>query len=669
MSFTITISTVPSVLVESVPFTVIAEVTPTPDAQQIPAIRFSIDYVPQLPDVDVIGSAAQLPAVLTSGLHRIGGALSLDGFDSGDYGFYDVDVAQLGPGPAPPPPPAIQDVTGQSFDTTNGTPETIDAVAASSAYRPNDASDVIDPYTTAPGVDPYTGQPPVNPFTNEPIPSSDNGFGDLIRSMYSQPVATDDVPQSVRDLIYNWFGQESAGGTEFSYISGEIGAPDWGSNIYGAEQLPGMSVDEYLSSIFNPLAHLAEGTLEGLADVASTSIGAIQGVGEAISDVGAQLGRDINETLKPLQPVFAGLQIADGARQAVGGLFIAGVTAETGVGAAAGLAIMANGLDNMRVGVERLLGENAETVIYQLAHDLTCSLSDNETLSRIVGTVADLAANAAGGAAAEGALRELGTMLSSAAFSTEFAGETSRAFITGAMRQVESDAAELETLTQRAASPSLEEAAAIQRLEPTAVNSAGRVLTDLGGVSAEVPRIESDWLAELEKSAFGAGGGGGGTTPLELSQRIADEPGLAGVPGGFLDRGVFGRTERPAFLVRVGEYGQPGRYGVLLEPPTGSPTEAALYAMDLAQLGEEALRDMFGLPPTWLTGAPGNTVKYVNVFQVPAGTPYINGVAGPQLAGGFEGFGVFPGGAPQAAIPRVELEPIVSFPVQSLPQH
>jgi hypothetical protein len=133
--------------------------------------------------------------------------------------------------------------------------------------------------------------------------------------------------------------------------------------------------------------------------------------------------------------------------------------------------------------------------------------------------------------------------------------------------------------------------------------------------------------------------------------------------GAFLegDDGVFGRTNGPSFLVRAGP---PGSYGDHL---FSSVNDAEAYAEQLAARGEEAIRETSALPYVWPGGREGNPVDAVRIFQVPADTPYIQGVVGKQLEGGTVAPvpRMYGGGGPQVVIPRdAELgSPVREFPV------
>ena len=100
-----------------------------------------------------------------------------------------------------------------------------------------------------------------------------------------------------------------------------------------------------------------------------------------------------------------------------------------------------------------------------------------------------------------------------------------------------------------------------------------------------------------------------------------------------------------------------------------SQGEAEAYARYLASTGEETNRGVSSLQRVRPGGMQGNPVKVINVFEVPSETPYIQGVAGPQLEGGtvYAAPKKYPGGGPQVEIGKdVNLKPVASYPVKDL---
>ncbi|GIJ43704.1 hypothetical protein Val02_05900 [Virgisporangium aliadipatigenens] len=135
-------------------------------------------------------------------------------------------------------------------------------------------------------------------------------------------------------------------------------------------------------------------------------------------------------------------------------------------------------------------------------------------------------------------------------------------------------------------------------------------------------------------------------------------------PGAFLERGYFSVTEQPGYVVRAGP---PGAYS---DHVFYNLDEALAYAQALAQTGEAAIRESSALPLNWPGGHAGNPVDAIRVFELPAGTPTVQGVVGPQAenAPGMAGK-TYEGGGPQVVIPKaVRLGPPVGeFPVVNPP--
>ena len=129
------------------------------------------------------------------------------------------------------------------------------------------------------------------------------------------------------------------------------------------------------------------------------------------------------------------------------------------------------------------------------------------------------------------------------------------------------------------------------------------------------------------------------------------------LPGAFLERGYTPGphylTKETTYLVRAGEPGNPGRWGDFLF--TGKSKEKArakaeAYAKALSDEGWREIRNRSALPVTWADGSAGNPVAVVSVWEVPPGTPYVQGVVGPQTSGG-PLRRRYPGGGDQVVIP------------------
>ena len=114
-------------------------------------------------------------------------------------------------------------------------------------------------------------------------------------------------------------------------------------------------------------------------------------------------------------------------------------------------------------------------------------------------------------------------------------------------------------------------------------------------------------------------------------------------------------------MVRVGPRGSYGDHIF------SSVEEAKTYAEQLASGGETAIRESSALPYVWPGGREGNPVDAVRVFEIPEGTPYIQGVVGKQMEGGAVAPlpRTYSGGGPQVVIPKGTLsDPIHEFPVK-----
>ena len=178
-----------------------------------------------------------------------------------------------------------------------------------------------------------------------------------------------------------------------------------------------------------------------------------------------------------------------------------------------------------------------------------------------------------------------------------------------------------------------------------------------GEVAAAVPEAAQPEAPAAKEAAPSAAPEAGRQPP----EKIGPAAGIPEHPGAFLERGVFMTTSGETYIVRAGP---PGSYGDHL---FGSLAEAQAYARHLASGGEAAIREASALPRVWPGGAQGNPVDAINIFRVPSGTSYIQGVVGPQLEGGavYGAPKTYAGGGPQVVIDRkVRLgEPVASVRV------
>ena len=203
-----------------------------------------------------------------------------------------------------------------------------------------------------------------------------------------------------------------------------------------------------------------------------------------------------------------------------------------------------------------------------------------------------------------------------------------------------------------------------------------------GGISAAakgLARVAGQVLAEGTGKALAEGTGkalaeGTGKALAENLGEVGSKEGaeLAGTAGTsigpastipakeaetFLKRGFFTITDRPSYMVRVG--GPEGKYA---DHIFASPQEAKDYARWLAGRGEASIREASALPRWWPGGAKGNPVDAVRVFEVPKGTPYIQGVAKEQIEVGTAK--IYAGGGAQVVVPPNTIGNLVDeFPV------
>lgn len=99
---------------------------------------------------------------------------------------------------------------------------------------------------------------------------------------------------------------------------------------------------------------------------------------------------------KPVRQFFGGLQLAGGLLEAGGGAFAGLVSAETGVGVAAGLFVAAHGLDEANSGLDTLItGDVSRTYTFKAGYHLSLAVSNDERLANSFGQTADIFGQAA----------------------------------------------------------------------------------------------------------------------------------------------------------------------------------------------------------------------------------------------------------------------------------
>jgi hypothetical protein len=308
------------------------------EVQFTPLVGTIIERGPFLTDGDGNASCtlslAGVPAPQDSTYtaHFVGGIDPTNPDDS--FGSSDSDPGQLSVTvPVKPPEPP-----GPSPGTTPA-----EATGPDSAFanQPGVTTDLAEPdaFTGTANVDPFTGQPAANAFTGLPD-SSDvpQSVRDFINQVFSQPpVDYSGVPQSVQDFINDVFAQDPV---DFSGVPQSV--QDFVNDAFAQP-----AVD---SSFFDRNFDYAAQSRTELGPLSS----AVQGLDQAISE----FGKALRLALRAFQ---GGLRAVGGLGQIAEGLTFAVLTAESGVGLAAGLLYAANGLDQLTTGIDQALGEDAET--------------------------------------------------------------------------------------------------------------------------------------------------------------------------------------------------------------------------------------------------------------------------------------------------------------------
>jgi hypothetical protein len=138
---------------------------------------------------------------------------------------------------------------------------------------------------------------------------------------------------------------------------------------------------------------------------------------------------------------------------------------------------------------------------------------------------------------------------------------------------------------------------------------------------------------------------------------------------GDVERGYFSVTDKVTYGVRASGPGKEG--GLWVDHLFDTQAEAEAYAKNLAAGGQTAIREASALPHAWPgkgggPPVPGNPVLNVYVVEVPAGTPYIQGVVREQpessLAPGMPKS--WSGGGPQTVISKGNIiKAVAEFPV------
>ena len=127
-------------------------------------------------------------------------------------------------------------------------------------------------------------------------------------------------------------------------------------------------------------------------------------------------------------------------------------------------------------------------------------------------------------------------------------------------------------------------------------------------------------------------------------------------PGAFLERGVFGVTEGKTYMVRVGSKGSYGDHIF------STRVEAEAYARSLASKGESVIRQSSALPLMPQHGGMSNPVDAARIYEVPHGTPYVQGIVGPQVDAG-TGM-LYRGGGPQVVLDKNVLRTSGEIPIR-----
>ena len=163
--------------------------------------------------------------------------------------------------------------------------------------------------------------------------------------------------------------------------------------------------------------------------------------------------------------------------------------------------------------------------------------------------------------------------------------------------------------------------------------------SDLAEGAEALREVISTWGGAVEEEALASKVGPAANIPEHLN------------PAAFIERGMFQVTETSQYVVRTGS----PRGGYAFSTPFESREEAMSYAERISAAGQDAIREEFGLKPAW------NAVESVHVFEIPAGTPTISGVAAPQEEAGM----LYVGGGMQTAFPPGILNPtpVATFPV------
>jgi hypothetical protein len=264
-----------------------------------------------------------------------------------------VMAAAPGPGQVPPAsPPALPDPA-----TTGAAPD----VAASYATT----SFISAGATGAPGIDPFTGSPAADPFTGQPLSAIDPVIGDLIRDVYAQPaIDLSGVPQSAQNAILDVYSQPAM---EFA-----------------DERLPGMSISEYI-----------EGGLTATYEAAIGGVSAfVEPFSELVRSFADNVGFAGDVTLHTIaqvaSPVFGALQAYEGLQEFDAGVVFGTVTSPTLVGGVVGAGVAAHGVDNFITGIQKILGQDAETATYGLARAAVAAVTDDPTAIEIIPRIVDI---------------------------------------------------------------------------------------------------------------------------------------------------------------------------------------------------------------------------------------------------------------------------------------
>ncbi len=139
-----------------------------------------------------------------------------------------------------------------------------------------------------------------------------------------------------------------------------------------------------------------------------------------------------------------------------------------------------------------------------------------------------------------------------------------------------------------------------------------------GSPLARMPaEVAADWPARnipVHTSSLPAATGVGG-------RFLWGDPSPGAVVSGFQERGVFRVTEGPEYAVRLGA---DGAFYIQLFRDAAA---ARSFATEVAARGQAAIREEFGLVRRYEGGGLGNPVSELYIYEIPAGTPVIEGVA------------------------------------------